>query len=127
MAREAALLSMRTPTAERTALYRVYDGQDALLYIGVSNDFGTRWKSHARNQPWWPEVRRQTVTWYESRDEALAEEAAAIKAEHPRFNTVHNRDPYASRSMTREELLALPVSVDLTTAGRAFGVAGQRR
>jgi hypothetical protein len=35
----------------RTALYRVYDGEHLLLYISISDDFGSRWKTHARNQP----------------------------------------------------------------------------
>jgi predicted GIY-YIG superfamily endonuclease len=65
--------------AERTALYRIWGTADLLLYIGVSKDFGTRWKQHAKTQPWWPEMQRLTVDcWYDSRPEAEAEETAAI-------------------------------------------------
>jgi hypothetical protein len=102
----------------RTALYRVYDGQRILLYIGISDDFGSRWKAHGRNQPWWPDARHQTATWFDSRDEAVTAEAAAIKAEQPKYNIVHA----GNTGITEAELLALPVSVDLVTAGRAFGV-----
>jgi hypothetical protein len=94
----------------RTALYRVYDG--------ISKDFGSRWKTHARNQPWWPEVRHQTVTWYDSRKEAEAAETAAIKAEQPKYNIAHATDT----GMPWDELLTLPLTVDLVTAGRAFGI-----
>ena len=108
MAHAAASLSMSTPTAERTALYRVYDGQDTLLYIGISNDFGTRWKQHAKVQPWWGEHRRMTVEWRDSRPEAEAAETAAIKTEHPRFNKMHNRDPHTEPEMTLTDPLPLP-------------------
>jgi ribosome-binding protein aMBF1 (putative translation factor) len=76
--------------AERTALYRILGDADLLLYIGVSNDFGQRWKAHAKAQPWWDEMRRLSVdAWYDSRREAEAVEKAAIKTEGPKCNKVH--------------------------------------
>jgi len=76
---------------ERTALYRVWGDADLLLYIGVSNDFGRRWREHAERQPWWGEMRRLTVDeWFDSRPEAEEAEEAAIKAECPKYNIVHN-------------------------------------
>jgi len=80
-----------TETSVPTALYHVYGDEDLLLYIGVSNNFGRRWTEHAKKQPWWPDLRRQTVLWYPSRPEAEDAEEAAIKAEKPRYNIVHNR------------------------------------
>jgi len=44
--------------AERTALYRIWGSADLLLYIGISKDFGARWKQHAKQQPWWDEMKR---------------------------------------------------------------------
>jgi hypothetical protein len=73
-----------------TALYRLFGDEDALLYIGVARIFGRRWHQHAQAQPWWPEVKRQTVDWYPSREEALRAETAAIRTEFPRYNVVHN-------------------------------------
>lgn len=72
--------------SERTAVYRIYDTDGALLYVGVSADFGYRWTAHARTQPWWQDVGRQTIEWHESRAAALAAEAAAIEAEKPKHN-----------------------------------------
>jgi predicted GIY-YIG superfamily endonuclease len=46
---------------ERTALYRAFGGGDRPLYIGISNDFGRRWKEHAKKQTWWNEMRRMTI------------------------------------------------------------------
>lgn len=76
---------------ERTALYRIWGDEDLLLYIGISKDFGDRWKKHAKTQPWWDEMRRLTADeWFESRPEAENAEAAAIRVERPRYNVTHN-------------------------------------
>lgn len=73
-----------------TALYRLFGEGDVLLYIGISNSFGRRWHQHEQAKPWWHKVRRQTIDWCPSREEAEAAEEAAIKAERPRYNVVHN-------------------------------------
>lgn len=73
-----------------TALYRLFGDDDVLLYIGISDTFGRRWNQHAQSQSWWPEVRRQAVDWHPTRDDAEAAEEAAIKAEKPRYNIMHN-------------------------------------
>lgn len=74
----------------QTALYRIWGDEGLLLYIGISNDFGDRWKSHAKEQPWWDEMRRLTAdAWYDRRADAEEAEAAAIKAERPKYNKRH--------------------------------------
>lgn len=79
-----------TEAPEETALYRIYGDADLLLYIGISKDFGRRWKQHAKKQPWWNERRRMTVDrWFDFRSEAEAAEQAAIQAEHPKYNKRH--------------------------------------
>lgn len=79
-----------TVTADGTALYRVRGENALLLYIGISDNFGRRWKEHAKRQPWWSEMRSLSVDrWYGSRAEAEAAEAAAIKAEQPKYNKTH--------------------------------------
>jgi predicted GIY-YIG superfamily endonuclease len=75
--------------SEQTALYRLFAAGDVLLYIGIAKRFGRRWEQHARSQPWWPEVVRQTVDWYPDREAAEDAEKAAIKAENPRHNVMH--------------------------------------
>ncbi|WP_406730920.1 GntR family transcriptional regulator [Streptomyces sp. NBC_01794] len=80
---------------ERTALYRLYGTEDDLLYVGISNDPDGRWKAHQwgpNRMPWSAEVSRRTVDWHASRPAALAAEAIAIRAEHPRYNGTHNYD-----------------------------------
>jgi len=76
--------------SDGTALYRIWGEADLLLYIGISKDFGARWKQHAKRQPWWDEMRRLSVdAWYLSREEAEATEEAAIRAERPKYNKIH--------------------------------------
>lgn len=80
---------------EPTALYRLYDANDVLLYIGISNDPDFRWKAHQHgvNRDGWPsQATRRTVEWRNTRAEALSAEVDAIRAEQPRCNGTHNYD-----------------------------------
>lgn len=80
-----------TAPPERTALYRLYDVDDRLLYVGISSDPPSRMQQHAADKPWWPEVADQRIEWLDSRTEALDAERLAIAGEHPRFNHVHKQ------------------------------------
>lgn len=75
---------------EATALYRWYDVEARLLYVGISNQPVRRTGQHDDHQPWWREVRSATVEWLPTRAEALEAEERAIKREHPEHNVVHN-------------------------------------
>ena len=82
--------------SERTAVYRLFDTDDTLLYVGISKHFGQRWEQHAGLQPWWPDVHHQTVFWCATREDALLAEKRAIHEERP----IHNRagSPWAKRA-----------------------------
>ena len=75
-----------TTTDDRSAVYRLYDGQGALLYVGSSNRPQGRLTYHKSSKPWGESISRSAVEWYESRSAALAAEATAIHAEHPLHN-----------------------------------------
>lgn len=80
---------------DRTALYRYFDADGGLLYIGISNDPDFRWKDHlygSSRRNWPSEAVRRTVEWHDSRPLALKAETDAIKAERPRHNGTHNYD-----------------------------------
>jgi ribosome-binding protein aMBF1 (putative translation factor) len=85
-----------------TALYRLFGDDDALLYIGISETFGRRWQEHARSQPWWPEVRRQSLDWHPDRQSAEDAEEKAVKDEHPRYNVTYNLGDSGTRSRPLE-------------------------
>jgi energy-coupling factor transporter ATP-binding protein EcfA2 len=75
------------------ALYRWFDTDGKLLYVGITNDMARRTTEH-QDKPWWPEVASSQVEWFPSRKAVLAAEKAAIEAEHPLHNTIHNgRNP----------------------------------
>ena len=76
--------------SERTALYRIRDEEDELIYIGITTPgIPFRWNGHQAIQPWWDEVRSLTVEWHDTRGEAEAAEKAAILAEQPRYNVTY--------------------------------------
>lgn len=76
----------------RTAVYRLRDAADRLLYVGISDDPLRRWPEHAKDKPWWQDVANFSIEWFGSRPEAFAAEALAIKSERPLHNIVHNAD-----------------------------------
>lgn len=76
-----------------TTVYRFYSAGGDLLYVGVTDDPPSRFATHRRTQPWWPEVDRTVVRTYPRRDQALAVEQHIIDADSPRYN----RQPGALR------------------------------
>lgn len=74
---------------EKTALYRLFDGHHALLYVGISNNPRKRWTNHAFLKTWWNLVAYKEVEWFDSRDEAEAREREAVQRERPRFDATH--------------------------------------
>ena len=73
-----------------TALYRLRDHIGDLLYVGITDNLERRWKDHAKDKPWWPQVATHSIEWLPSRNRALAAEANVIRIERPRYNIQHN-------------------------------------
>lgn len=71
---------------EPTALYRLYDQDDELLYVGISNNPERRFLNHRTTKPWWASVESTQIDWYETRLQAARAETKAIATEKPRFN-----------------------------------------
>ncbi|GGM53071.1 hypothetical protein GCM10007977_063410 [Dactylosporangium sucinum] len=84
---------VQPPTAKVWRLYRFYDTDSALLYIGqTGREPLARLIEHLHEQGWAGEIARWEVdprVWH-SEDEMLAAEEAAIRAERPRHNWQHN-------------------------------------
>lgn len=79
--------------AKRIALYRLYDRDGNLLYVGVTNNLRRRWDMHSRDQTWWHLVTRREAEWLPDRASAEAAEITAIQDERPRFNIDHSLNP----------------------------------
>jgi predicted GIY-YIG superfamily endonuclease len=74
--------------ATPTAVYRFYNASHVLLYVGITENLGTRWKSHAKLKPWWPEVAERALVWHPNREAAATEESMAILNEGPLYNVI---------------------------------------
>lgn len=72
--------------SQRTALYRLYDADYELLYIGISTDPEKRFKAHAHDKNWWHCVKYVDLTWFASFPAARRAELAAHLAERPPYN-----------------------------------------
>lgn len=121
-------LAVHKPDGIRTMLYRFFDGQGTLLYVGITDDPHVRWADHARKaqrkeEPWWSEVRVVHTEWLATRADAEKAEIAAIHDERPMHNTSHNfrvgggrpwramylhpmaRELYGDKAFTLQELM----------------------
>ncbi|MEU9947078.1 GIY-YIG nuclease family protein [Streptomyces sp. NPDC047939] len=74
-----------------TGLYRFFDEQERLLYVGITSRLRIRMTEHARDyaETWWPLVASRSVEWYQTRSEAGRAERTAITTEKPPYNVLH--------------------------------------
>lgn len=70
----------------RTAVYRFYDCNDTLIYVGITNNPVKRWALHAYEKPWWKDVALREVEWFPTREEAEAVESQLISTYRPKWN-----------------------------------------
>ncbi|MFI5992424.1 GIY-YIG nuclease family protein [Streptomyces sp. NPDC051362] len=92
----------------RTALYRLYDEDGVLLYVGITNMPNVRFASHSMKS-WWKRVARKDIAWFDNRQKAEQAETKAIHEERPVFNVA--KSPW--RSVTAAaELGDLPAGLD---------------
>lgn len=110
-----------------TAVYRWYDADDQMLYVGVSNNPAARADQHSREKPWWSQVARCEVVWFSSRPEALVAERAAIQTEMPTLNYVGTpRQSEAQRRQGSMRQVAVRLPVSLITRLDAIAAAERR-
>ncbi|MEU5360255.1 GIY-YIG nuclease family protein [Streptomyces albidoflavus] len=74
----------------RTALYCLFSADEALLYVGITNDPERRWEDHWKHKFWWHLVARKDITWHPTREEAAAQEKEIIVAQKPLYNRTWN-------------------------------------
>lgn len=73
-------------------LYRFYDKDERLLYVGISLHAAQRASNHRMDKAWWSDVTRMDVQHLNvaTRPEAEAIERRAITDERPLYNVTHN-------------------------------------
>ncbi len=70
----------------RTVLYRYFDAENRLLYVGISDSWSRRAEQHKRHSHWFPQMARLETEWHENRAAACAAETKAIRTESPLHN-----------------------------------------
>lgn len=112
----------------RTALYRLFDESDRLLYVGVSHKPDVRWGQHSEEKEWWPQVDRRAIEWHDSRGSAERAELLAIANERPAYNVVGT--PLVTVSDTHGRTPTRPIRVDASLwddFGKAATASGTDR
>jgi predicted GIY-YIG superfamily endonuclease len=71
-----------------TQLYRHWDKDNNLLYVGISYCSLTRLKQHSKSAKWFKEVANVTIEQFSTRKEAEEAELKAIRTEKPEYNIV---------------------------------------
>ena len=90
---------MATEASSPTIVYLLYDANDKLLYVGVTERGFNRLSQHLHHQPWWNHVASTRFEHYDTRAEALAREAQLIESEGPLCNI---QRPFASSLTSRQ-------------------------
>jgi hypothetical protein len=72
----------------RFVVYRFYDADDRLLYVGSTSRLPMRMVSHQKNSAWWPQAARVAWCLYPTLSWARHAESCAIAFELPRYNIV---------------------------------------
>ena len=88
--------------AERQHLYRHFDEQGNLLYVGVSLSTIQRLAQHKNHSHWFDSISKVTIEQFPSREEALDAEKIAIQKENPLHN-VALKNHYNSKIKVTED------------------------
>lgn len=70
-----------------TSIYRVWDADGVLLYIGISNDWFRRLNQHAI-APWWQDMAAFHSDLIPEGEDPREVERLAIQSEHPFYNVM---------------------------------------
>lgn len=81
----------------RCALYRIYDADRRLLYVGIGYDPTRRWTQHARRD-WWLQMASIEVDWHPTRAEAEKAEERTVRIGRPLHNVIYGQVDMAESS-----------------------------
>jgi excinuclease UvrABC nuclease subunit len=71
---------------QTTHLYRHFNKNGDLLYVGISNNALSRLSQHKNNASWFDNISRIEMESHPNREAALKAEKVAIRTEKPFFN-----------------------------------------
>lgn len=87
--------------ADMHAVYRMFDAERHLLYVGRTGNAGQRFGDHSMKR-WFPLVATIELEWFATQAEAVLVERRAIRTEHPRYNIAET--PRAHTSAARRDI-----------------------
>lgn len=88
-----------TPLPPRqTWLYRMFNDDGELLYIGITKNRYQRWRDHEKSKPWISEATTWKWEVIDPQADPLEVEKRAIKSERPRYNVIHNKPQFTQRA-----------------------------
>lgn len=97
-------------------LYRMFDDQNNLLYVGQSIRLAERMHQHSKDKSWWPPQRIE-IEQYENANALNDAERQVIQTEKPLHNVMHNKSIPKVRltktSCTSEKIETFKRSVDM--------------
>lgn len=96
----------------RCGLYRFYDTNRVLLYVGISRNFPDRWNWHRCKTSWYSQARYVATSFYPERQDAFRAEAAAIRAQNPLFNVLRCK-PHRSKKHRVDDAMHAPPAARL--------------
>ncbi len=88
MASPSRIQLIRENRSREHTLYRLYDAEDELLYVGISFMPDHRFEQHRREKHWWVEVDRRELETFPDRKSAEDAERKAIREENPVYNII---------------------------------------
>lgn len=97
-----------------TELYRHYDRNGRLLYVGVSLSTVARLAGHRECSHWFDQITNVTIERFATREIALIAEQIAIWLEKPAFNIAHSNTEFRKSNGT----------FSFNGLGEMFGVSG---
>lgn len=110
-----------------TFLYRFFDQESRLLYVGITYHLEGRFDVHRYQKPW-DQIARIQVEQFPTRQAAVAAEQEAIRSEGPKWNILHTapvkKDPHRRpRTYLAEAKLRWPRAEWVIGSGRFASLA----
>lgn len=118
------MTAYRRPHPGRTAIYRIYDRSDRLLYLGIAVDPSKRIQKHNSTAAWWHLAELQSVEWFDTRAEAERQEMRAVRSEGPLYNSVY-ADLFSGGA--EDAKAAIPTHLEISPCPWAWSAEYRRR
>jgi predicted GIY-YIG superfamily endonuclease len=101
-------------------LYRFYDADGVLLYVGRTTDPTSRLRAHRQAKPWWPDIARIEMQHLASPSALADAEIRAIRDEAPLYNIAGTRA--RKRTLTRQRGLYAQIMPHGLEIGWAYAI-----